>query len=149
MTTQSQIAHLLQTGNLPQVTAALGCYFEVAGVVEYGQQMGRQLGFPTANIAVDPAQTLPPIGGYATFVWVDGTRYMSATNIGKNPTVNGNKLTLETHLLDFDGDLYGKWLRVAFVERLGEERTFGNLAELQAYIQESIARAREILLAHT
>lgn len=142
---QGRIRNHLLDGDIPLVTACIGRYYEVEGAVEYGAQMGRRMGFPTANIGADPRQVLPRTGGYATFVWDGDRRYMAATNIGTNPSVSGDRLTVEAHLLDFDGDLYGRHLRVEFVRRLGEEYTFSSLDALQDYIRASVENARRIL----
>jgi len=105
---------------------------------------GRLLGFPTANLVLMEELTPKP-GVYATEVWVDGRRYQGATNIGYNPTFRNGVLSVETHLIDFSGDLYGKTLQVRFIKRLRDEKAFSGPQELAAQIQKDVQRAREIL----
>ncbi|MCY3573063.1 MAG: bifunctional riboflavin kinase/FAD synthetase [Chloroflexi bacterium] len=136
---------LLRTGDMRGVTARLGRNYTVAGEVVMGEQRGRTIGFPTANLDVWREQILPAHGVYAAWAHVDGTRYRAATNIGTRPTFAGASPTIETHLLDFHGDLYGKRLRLAFVERLRAEKKFASLDELTTQIHADTKAARACL----
>ena len=100
--------------------------------VVQGQQIGRSIGFPTANIQVeDPYKLLPRDGAYAVHVQVKGIRYKAMLNIGDRPTVEGDKKTIEAHLIDFQGDLYGLELTIYFEAFLREEKKFDSLEALK------------------
>lgn len=141
-------------GNMAGARLLLGRDFDVSGRVVQGAGRGRGLGIPTANIAPD-GQLLPASGIYA--VWLEllpdgagsptsGARMPGAASLGTNPTFEGaGELTLEVHILDFDGDLYGRRVRVGFVERLRGERRFPGVAELVDQIHKDIADTRRIL----
>ena len=117
------------------------------GIVVHGLQRGRPLGFPTANLDTEN-ELLPPNGVYATLATLDGVEYPSVTNIGVRPTFHLPSATVvETHVLDIDRDLYGKPMRVAFVHRIREERTFDGVEALKAQITADCQSART-LLAH-
>lgn len=137
---------LLSAGELPTVTRFLGRHYTVSGRVVKGFQRGRGIGFPTANL---PPRTdlLLPNGVYAVVVDVDGQEVPGVANIGLNPTFGVNKRTLEAHLFDFSGDLYGRRLSVGFVARLREEQKFPSVEELIKQIQKDAARARALLFA--
>lgn len=133
-----------------EAAALLGRPFEIEGRVEMGDERGRTIGFPTANIKL--GDYLRPAGGvYAVRVEIEedapGRWHDGVANLGTRPTVGGTDLRLETHLFDFAGDLYGKHLRVALIEYLRPERKFSGLAELKAQIAADAAQARAILAA--
>ena len=111
------------------------------GVVEQGRQLGRQLGFPTANLPV-PADTLVGDGVYASWAEVGGVRYRAMSNLGSNPSVGGGERRLETHLFGFAGTLYGKTLRVELVRLIRGEQRFASVEELR----EQIAKDKETIL---
>jgi riboflavin kinase/FMN adenylyltransferase len=113
--------------------------------VVYGDQRGRTIGFPTANIALTADRALPAYGVYATWAQIGENRYASVTNIGQRPTVAGDSVTVETHIFDFDADIYGQSIKIELVERLRRERRFASLDELKEQIGRDAARAREIL----
>jgi riboflavin kinase/FMN adenylyltransferase len=136
----------LSLGDMPRVTRFLGRYYTVSGKVVKGFQRGRGIGFPTANLS-PRADVLLPNGVYAVMV-NDGEQEMpGVANIGLNPTFGVNKRTLEVHLFNFSGDLYGRRLSVGFVERLRGEQKFPSVEELVMQIQKDVDRARAILLA--
>jgi riboflavin kinase/FMN adenylyltransferase len=142
----TRIRHALQAGEVRQASRYLGRPYNLAGQVIHGQHRGADLGFPTANLAPNK-EPLPPRGVYAVRV-LHGERCLDGClNIGFNPTFNGGGLTIEVHLFDFQGDLYGQTLDLLFIERLRDEVRFGSVAELTAQIGRDIARAREILAA--
>jgi riboflavin kinase/FMN adenylyltransferase len=124
----------------------LGRPYFVDGVVGRGEGRGRTLGIPTANL--EPVnEMLPARGVYAGTVRVPGGEVRPAVvNIGRRPTFGGTRTLLEAHLLDFEGDLYGRTLRLAFRERLREERTFPGPEALVAQIHDDVARARALLV---
>lgn len=155
----SEVRRLLAEGDVAGATVLLGAPYRLTGVVGHGQQLGRQLGFPTANVEpLDPDKLLPAIGVYAAQALVrvsandaqepcgttDGattlTTYRAMVNIGCRPTVhNGSHLTIEAHLLDFHGDLYGQLLTLCFERRIRDERRMPSLDALKAQIQQDIA----------
>jgi len=124
----------------------LGHWWEIEGRVLTGFKRGRTIGFPTANLALDDYQR-PALGVYAVRAqaagdgrWLDG-----AANLGRRPTVGGQTENLEVHLFDFDGDIYGKWLRVQLVDYIRPERKFAGLDELKAQIARDSDTARQLL----
>jgi riboflavin kinase/FMN adenylyltransferase len=141
----SRVRHCLQEGNVQEVNLCLGRPFHVSGEVVMGDQRGRTIGFPTANLDVWDELLLPANGVYATYAWVGETRYEAATNVGMRPTVNGRSVTVEAHLLDFDGDLYGQNLRVEFIDYIRPERKFTGLDALTTQIQADVILIRKRL----
>ena len=104
------------------------------GEVCHGRKIGKTIGFPTANIVCDEQKLLPEDGVYATKTIYNGKTFKSITNIGKNPTVNGTRRTVETYLFDFDKDIYGEEIRVLFYEWIRGEKKFNNINELKEQI---------------
>lgn len=151
----SMIRAALEAGDIPQANRLLGRPYHLWGTVVPGQQLGRTLGFPTANLQVDAAKFLPRRGVYS--VWVCPTtaigeplpqaqRQAGVMNIGCRPTVDGQQQTIEVHLLDWSGDLYGQTLRVDLEAFLRPEQRFSSLADLSAQIQADCQAARAMLL---
>lgn len=140
----SIIRTMIEDGDVAAVEPLLGRYFSVGGPVVHGLHRGKSLGFPTAN--VDPEEELlPKPGVYAVKVRYAGGMYKGACNIGFNPTFRNGKLSVEVHLLDFEGDLYGRELRVCFVERIRDERTFPDTGSLMQAIENDVAICRQVL----
>jgi riboflavin kinase / FMN adenylyltransferase len=111
--------------------------------VVHGAQVGRKLGFPTANVAVPPRRLLPADGVYAARVSWEGESHPAAANLGVRPTVDGTRRVLEPHLLDWEGDLYGREVRVEFRKRLRAEQRFPNLEALREQIGRDVEDARQ------
>lgn len=133
--------------DLALATQLLGRPYALEGRVVLGARRGRTIGFPTANLR-SRVPPLVPDGVYAVRAEVGGAIVGGAANVGRNPTFGpGAPRTVETHLLDFDRDVYGEKLRVEFVERIRGEIRFGSVAALVDQIAKDVARAREILLA--
>ncbi len=141
----AELRERVRAGDMPGAAALLGRNYTLAGEVVMGEQRGHALGFPTANLAVWKEQIVPARGVYATWAFVDGKRHMAATNIGVRPTFAGETLSVEAHLLDFNADLYGKRLQLAFVERLRGEEKFASLDELTAQIGADVVAVRACL----
>lgn len=137
----SRIRKLLHEGQIKQVNRLLGYTYSLTGIVEHGNAIGAQIGFPTANICIQSDKLLPMSGVYAVLANVNGVEYKALANIGTNPTVGNDYLSLEVHLLDFKGDLYDKQLTISFLSFLRKERKFNSLAELQSQIAEDISEA--------
>lgn len=142
----TQIRNLLSAGRVREAAELLGRYHQIKGRVVPGIGRGRELGFPTANLELESPCILPPTGVYAAYVYVGSARYAAALNIGLRPTFGASERTLEAHLLDFEGDLYGQQMLVQFVERLRDERRFPDADALRAQIARDIAQARDVLL---
>jgi len=137
----------LAEGDLESAERQLGRRYALRGPVVHGDERGRNIGFPTANIGVTADRALPAFGVYATWAHVGEARHASATNIGMRPTFAGHELRVEAHLMDFDADLYDQQIRLEFVERLRPEMKFDGLPAIVAQIGADVARAREILAA--
>lgn len=120
------------TSNGEESPATTG--FVIRGVVEHGRRLGRELGFPTANLHVG-AQVDAPDGVYASLATVDGVSYRSMSNLGCNPSVGGDERRLETHLFGFEGSLYGREMQVELLVKIRDERTFATVEELRAQIE--------------
>lgn len=141
----SRIRDLVGRGKIDKAGEMLGDGYPVSGRVTPGDGRGRQLGFPTANIVPDePGKLLPPDGVYAAMACVP-ERYAAVANLGVRPTFNGKNRRLEAHLLDFDGDLYGRRITLELVGRLRGELRFGNPEALISQIHADGQRARDIL----
>lgn len=142
----SRIRRCVAEGAVAAAAALLGRPHLCEGRIEHGLGRGAGLGFPTANLAL-PETLLPPPGVYAALASVEGLPgpRQAVTNIGRNPTFAGTALTVESFLPDTDGDLYGRLLRLEFVERLRDERRFSGPDELTAQIARDVARARRLL----
>ncbi|HEY7268687.1 MAG TPA: riboflavin kinase [Dehalococcoidia bacterium] len=125
--------------------AGAGSLTTLEGPVVRGDQRGRELGFPTANIGVPAGTPLPAFGVYATWAHVEGRRLPSATNIGRRPQFDGDHPTVETYIFDFDGDLYGRTLKIELVEMISPEMKFETIELLKDKIAADVAKAREIL----
>jgi riboflavin kinase/FMN adenylyltransferase len=141
----SSIRNFVIAGDLESARQMLGRDYQVAGQVVPGRDRGgRLLGFPTANLKLIDELTPKP-GVYATEVFVDGQRHEGATNIGYSPTFDNGTFSVETHILNFSGDIYGKIIQVRFIERLRDEKTFSGPEELSAQIRIDAERARKVL----
>ena len=125
----------------------MGSAFELEGLVVHGRGLGAKELVPTANLEPHPRQIRPGRGIYAARASVDGwfSRSLAAVSIGTNPTVGGGNETIEAHLLDFSGDLYGHHLRLELVERIRGEEHFPGLAELRAAIENDLETVRRVL----
>jgi riboflavin kinase/FMN adenylyltransferase len=124
--------------------ALLGHHYAIDGVVVEGAKRGRALGFPTANISTDN-ELVPPTGVYATAIDIDGTRWPSITNVGVRPTFEtSGVLTVETHVMGLDADVYGAAVSLSFVQRLRDERRFGDVDALKEQIEADLRRAKRL-----
>jgi riboflavin kinase/FMN adenylyltransferase len=137
----------LAEGDMQRVSELLGRHFGVEGRVTTGSERGRILGFPTANLAFQPHRALPPDGVYISRAYVDAEPHQSVTNIGQRPTFDAGERTVEVYLLDFEGDLYGRELRIELLERLRAEMRFASAEELKAQIAKDVEQARTALTA--
>jgi riboflavin kinase/FMN adenylyltransferase len=142
----SAIRKLLAEGDINKVKEMLGRRFSLEGIVVEGDRRGRTLGFPTANISMQPEQAMPRDGIYATIARRGRQKMNSVTNIGVRPTFGGLKRLVETCIFDFDGDLYGKKLTIDLVARLRDEMRFSSAEELKKQMAKDVQNARIILM---
>lgn len=138
------IRHALSQGDMIKASELLGRRFRLAGQVTKGDERGKLLGFPTANLIFDPEQALPADGVYATQAFLSETLYKAVTNIGIRPTFGGGQRIVEVHLLDFEGELYGRELDIELVERLRGEIRFASADELKAQITRDVEQTRAL-----
>ena len=143
----SKIRQFLRQGEVVKAREMLGRSYTLEGTVVEGEKRGRAIGFPTANLSVWDEQLIPANGVYATWASLGDETYRAAANIGQRPTFAGDNITVEAHLLDFSGDLYGESVELRFEERLRPERQFNGLAELVAQIERDVAATRRLLTA--
>ena len=141
----TRIREAVRAGQLDAASQMLGRSYSLAGSVIKGAQVGRKLGFPTANLDVS-GLVLPPNGVYAAHAHVGGKLLRAALNIGVRPTLVASppSLHVEAHLLDFDGDLYGQELEITFVEKLRDEQKFSSLDALKAQIVCDVEQTRQV-----
>jgi len=144
----TSVRELVREGNLAEAKNLLGRNYQISGKVIKGKNRGgRLLGFPTANLQLID-ELVPKVGVYAVSVVLDDKTYYGVTNIGFNPTFGNNALSVETHLLDFSGDLLGKTIKVNFLHSLRDEKTFNSIQELSDQIAQDIQQARELFRIH-
>ena len=139
------VRNALAEGDMKRVSNLIGRSFSLRGQITTGFGRGTGLGFPTANLDIDPKQALPADGVYCTWAYIDGKAYQSMTNIGRRPTFDGHERTVETYVLNYHGDLYGRELRTDVVERLREEKHFDTLEKLKIQIAEDVKQGIAIL----
>ncbi|MCG3151275.1 MAG: Riboflavin biosynthesis protein RibF [bacterium] len=138
----------IQGGDIARANAWLTRPYFMRGQVVTGRQVGREIGFPTANLGLPKEKLLPAPGVYCTIAETRGGRYWAATNVGRRPTVESEspQLVVEAHLLDFTGDLYGHPIRLHFVQQLRSEQHFASLELLRAQIARDVAQVRHITM---
>lgn len=142
----TRIRTLIGDGKITEANRLLGTPYFISGVVQKGNQLGRTMQTPTANLYPGTGKVLPPFGVYAVLADVEGVLYPGVSNLGVKPTIPGaNPTGLEVWLFDYEGDLYSRELTVYLIDYMRPEQKFASLTELQAQIQKDIVRAREIL----
>jgi len=139
----TRIRRLVGEARMDEAAALLGRAYYVDGTIVEGRRRGRELGFPTANLQTEN-ELVPPNGVYATIMTIDGVVHGGVTNIGMRPTFGETTPTIETHVLDYSGDLYGHTVRLAFVQRLRDERRFEDVDALRAQIDADKRRAERL-----
>ncbi|MFC4735651.1 bifunctional riboflavin kinase/FAD synthetase [Bacillus daqingensis] len=138
------VRNCLHEGDVETAALLLGRRYEIRGLIVHGAKRGRTIGFPTANVAIPEKQLAPANGVYSVKAEVDGTIYNGVANIGINPTFTSNgDRTLEVHLFEFDGDIYGKECYVSFLKRIRAEKKFGSAEELKQQIAADAEEARQ------
>jgi riboflavin kinase/FMN adenylyltransferase len=139
----TRIRRLVGEARMDEAAALLGRAYYVDGTIVEGKHRGRELGFPTANLETQN-ELVPPNGVYATIMTIDGVVHGGVTNIGMRPTFGETTPTIETHVLDYSGNLYGQSVRLAFVQRLRDERRFEDVDALRAQIDADKQRAERL-----
>jgi riboflavin kinase/FMN adenylyltransferase len=139
----SRIRRLVEDGRVDEARASLGRYHFISGTVIEGSRRGRQIGFPTANIA-SRTEVIPGDGIYATLFHLENNWWPSASSIGVNPTFGAGPRTIESYILDFDRDIYGESIKLAFVKKIREEQKFADVPALVAQIQDDLKVTRSL-----
>ena len=146
LASSTKIRELVGLGKMGYVKKLLGRYYQIRGEVRMGQQRGGPLlGFPTANLAIADEDLCPRLGVYVTQVIYDGKCYGGVLNIGYNPTFSGSQLSAETHIFDFNQDIYGKPIKINLLRFLRGEKKFSGPEELATQISQDVADAKKIL----
>ena len=141
----SDIRRLINIGDVHEANRLLQREYAMAGPVEAGDQVGRRLGFPTANIAVEPNKLIPALGAYAGRAITDGKEFVAALSVGYRPTFGGTQLRVEAFLLDFEGDLYQHRLDLRFIRYLHPDIRFDSPAELVVQLKRDVTDTRRIV----
>lgn len=142
----TQVRKMVADGNMRAVHKLQGRYYQIRGEVQMGQQRGgAKLGFPTANLHIEDSDLCPKHGVYVCQVIFAGKCYGGVLNIGKNPTFDGERITVETFIFDFDEDIYGKPLKVNLLRHLRAEKKFSGPDELISQIKQDVQQAKDVL----
>ncbi|MCI5720948.1 MAG: bifunctional riboflavin kinase/FAD synthetase [Firmicutes bacterium] len=139
----SLIRTLIASGQVEKCETYLGRNYAIDGEVVVGNRLGRKLGFPTSNLVISPNMVTPPNGVYVTYCTYNGHRYPSVTNVGHKPTIGEYEKNVETHIFNFDKELYGKHISVEFLEKTRDEVKFDNIEELSEQILRDCRDARK------
>lgn len=142
LVSSSLIRKLIEEGDLEQCTKYMGRLYAVDGEVVVGNKLGRTIGFPTSNIVIDESMVTPPNGVYITYCTYNGVRYPSITNVGVKPTIGQHNKNVETHIFNFDRELYGKNIRVEFIKKTRDEQKFDSVEALSKKITDDCIMAK-------
>lgn len=140
----TRIRALIERGDVKTAASMLAGPYTLTGTVIKNKQFGRTIDFPTANMQPEAGRLLPPDGVYITEARTEGGVFRAVTNVGSNPTVGGERLSIETHLLDFCGNLYGRTLSVSFLDRIRGEVRFDSSEQLKRQIARDVEMARAL-----
>jgi riboflavin kinase/FMN adenylyltransferase len=139
----SRIRQLVEEGRVDEVRPMLGRYHFVSGHVVTGHRRGQELGFPTANIA-SQTEVIPLNGIYATLIQLKNQQWLSVSSVGVNPTFGAGPRTVESFILDFEGDIYSEWVKLSFVKRLRDEKKFAMVTDLIVQMHEDVKCAKGV-----
>jgi len=146
LVSSTKIRELVMDGRMRDVRKLLGRYYQIRGEVQRGRQRGgTEVGFPTANLKVSEDDLCPKKGVYVTQVMYSGKMYGGVSNIGYNPTFGENELVAETHIFDFNHDIYGYPIKINLLRHLRGEKKFSSIDELSAQIGRDVEVARGVL----
>ena len=143
------IRKLIQEGRMEECARFMGRMYSIGGEVVVGNKLGRTIGFPTSNIMIDEDMATPPNGVYITYCTYNGVKYPSVTNVGVKPTIGDYKKNVETHIFNFDSELYGKQIKVEFIKQTREERKFDSVEELSRQIENDCIMAKAYHREHS
>jgi len=143
LVSSTKIRELISAGDMETCKNFLGRKYSLEGIVVHGKELGKKMGFPTANIFINETRVIPPNGVYITNSYVNNTKYNSITNIGYNPTVGGDKRLIETYLFDFDEDIYDLNIRIEFNKKIRSESKYENIEILKAQISRDVEIAKK------
>lgn len=143
----TRIRKEILNGNISIANKMLSRTYSITGNVVHGKKLGRQIGFPTANISLTTEKLIPKVGVYYTNVEINGKVYKGITSIGNNPTVNGKELTIETYILDFNKYIYDEEIKIYFIDRIRDEMKFNGIDELVCQLKKdkSYAENKEVI----
>ena len=136
------IRGLIMAGEMDECSKFLGRNYDIGGEVVVGNRLGKSIGFPTSNIMIDESMVTPPNGVYITYCIYNGVRYPSVTNVGIKPTIGTFQKNMETHIFNFDKELYGKMIKVEFIKKTRDEVKFGGIEALSAQIAKDCREAK-------
>ena len=136
------IRNMIMAGEMEECARYLGRNYDIDGEVVVGNRLGRSIGFPTSNIMIDESMVTPPNGVYITYCIYNGVKYPSVTNVGIKPTVGTFKKNMETHIFNFDKELYGKMIKIEFIKKTRDEVKFAGIDELSAQIAKDCLEAK-------
>ena len=139
----SRIRELIESGDVSGAAEFIGRHYAVNGNVIIGNKIGRTIGFPTSNLACDESMVSPASGVYITYCIYNGNKYPGVTNVGVKPTLGEFSKNMETHIFDFNKELYGKTIRVEFLKKIRNEKKFGSIDELTWQIKKDCDMAIE------
>lgn len=138
------IREMIRSGDMEKVKLYLGRPFSLSGQVIKGRQLGRKMGFPTANINLPQGIVIPAEGVYKTCIYIDGIQYDCITNVGHKPTVSSVEQNCETHIIGFDGDLYDRNIEIEFSQKLRDIVEFDSIEKLKAQLERDLKKVTEI-----
>lgn len=136
------IRQLIEDGRMDRCAKFLGRYYSIEGEVVVGNKLGKTIGFPTSNLVIDDSMVSPSNGVYITYCTYNGVRYPSITNVGVKPTIGEYNKNVETHIFDFDRELYGKNIRVEFLKQIRDEKKFDSIEALSKQITDDCIMAK-------
>lgn len=140
------IRNALIDGNVALANQMLGYEYSITGIVIHGNQQGRLIGFPTANLAIEDQYKLIAANGvYSSHIWIEGEKYNGMTFIGFRPTINDGEFRIETHVFDFDKDIYGEKITVSFINRIRDEIKFNDLISLSVQLKKDMTLIKQHL----
>ena len=142
LVSSTYIRGLIEEGRMEETTKFMGRRYTISGEVVEGNKNGRKFGFPTCNTLIDDTMVTPPNGVYITTCTIDGVRRPSVTNVGVKPTIGSYDKNIETHIFDFNEDVYGKRITVEFIRHTRGERKFNGIEELKKQIESDCITAR-------
>ncbi len=141
----SMIRKLIENGEVDRAQRLMTVPFSISGKVTYGKGLGRKMGLPTINLNFGEDSVIPKYGVYAVKVIFDGKSYKGAANVGVRPTVDGKKVNAEVNIIDFNGDLYSKKVKIEFLRFIREEKKFSGIDELKAQIQKDKKQIEDLI----